>query len=191
MAAEYEVTDVVEGTLAKEPAWMFILTAPDGTQAAHMMHKYVFEARAIEYDLHPEDDLDEILDMVLHEHHIPQEDPDDPAAAEGYVTKDAAGDTVAADLFVAETIQDAREAHQIRIRKVKRERLNVTISDRVKKKLKAEVKAERKAVRDGKRQQHEVLKNLKSEVRAQRRMARGRGDGNPLKARIGTKEAAE
>lgn len=180
MADECEVTKVEESQLVGDPAWLLHIRMPDGRFLGHMIPKFAVVARGIEFGLDPETQTSEILDMILHEPAIPDVDPEDPAAAEGYVTTDKDGKTVVANLWLAETIKDAREARQLRVAKVKRDRMRVSVQQHVMEKIRKDTVEDRKAVRRGKKD-HPSLVGLEENVRAIRQQQRGRKDGKPLK----------
>lgn len=169
-----------------EPLLMFSQQKPDGSMHHYMVPKHTMAARAIEYDMDPVEDFDDLLDIVLHEPFVDEDDIDDPAVAEGYATE-VAGRRVAANLWTAETIQDAREAHLLRVQKAKRERTQVTISPDLVDKVKSSSGLGRPKVRglmSAAEPVHPALDGLKERVAAQRRKVRGREDGSPLKAKI-------
>jgi hypothetical protein len=99
------------------PCWFVTMTDDDtGVLYGHVFPQYTLAARIAEYDLDP-DDLDAVLDIVLHEPHMPNVMDEDPAvlalAAEANVT------CVAADV--------ARDAHQRRVAWAKQHRMRVAI----------------------------------------------------------------
>lgn len=98
----------------------------------HTIPPDAFEWRAAEYDLDADKDFETLLDIILHELHIPDPlDPrnhaDDAAAAEGLTSPASEtqwahirqGDPVPTHLYNAETVDKAREALLHRIAKVK------------------------------------------------------------------------
>lgn len=108
--------------------------ADSATRCLMVFPEDVFEWRVAEYGFDPED-IDTILDVVLHERFIP--DPLDPhnwgqdAAMEAGLVAPAnrpwgrlvqIGNTVPVTLFNARSKDEAREAHLARVEKVKRER---------------------------------------------------------------------
>jgi len=88
-----------------------------GVGGGYRVHKEIFEWRAAEYGL---TDVDEIIDMVLHEFHVPDEpDRDDAAARVGYVTS-TSRNAKPITLFNATSTPDALAAHRLRIAEAKR-----------------------------------------------------------------------
>lgn len=65
--------------IGAEPLWGLAMVRPDGESMLGMMPHSTLEWRAAEYCIDP-DDIDTILDVILHEPWIPR--PDDPFAAQ-------------------------------------------------------------------------------------------------------------
>jgi hypothetical protein len=131
-AEEYEVEAVME-TFGKDetPLWRVIFKKPDGTYHDYIFPQSTLEWRAAEYDIDPED-TEALLDIVLHEPFKAPINKDDPALAAGYVSPAVLaskgtriGDLEATTLFNAETVQDAREAHLLRIQHAKQNRVKI------------------------------------------------------------------
>jgi hypothetical protein len=129
MTDVYRVIDVEDrrdSHFHPSPHWQVLTENDEGFRFAHIFPDSIFIIRAGEYGI-PEDDIETLLDVVLHEPYIP--DPthprhfaDDPAAKAGHVvramlTKDRAkpGTDVPAWLYNAKSTQQAREAHLIRV----------------------------------------------------------------------------
>lgn len=100
-----------------EPRWVVHQVDQDGAGSSHVFTKDVPEWRAAEYGL---TDVDEILDLILHEPHLPDfPDRDDAAARVGLVTSDRP-DAEPVTLFNAASTPDALAAHRLRIAEAKR-----------------------------------------------------------------------
>jgi hypothetical protein len=173
-ADEQECVGIQDVNVSGTPAWQISFMRSDGGMRHHIMPTYIVEARAIELEMDPEQDFDEVLDIILHEPFVDDDDPDDPAAAEGYVTTDASGRQVAGNLFTAETIKDAREAHQLRVAKAKSSKANISVPASIKQQIRQRAMAVH-------RQGPDEVRDLRQTVRDNRMAIRGRGDGNPLK----------
>lgn len=106
--------------------WQIYMELPGGMMWAHIIPKDTFEWRAAEYGIDP-DDTETLLQMVLHEPHIP-----DPTLPENFATDAAAarGMTVPSDrgyslsggvssvpvwLYNAPSVNSARLAHMARV----------------------------------------------------------------------------
>jgi hypothetical protein len=106
-----------ESTKGGIPHWAVHFVDQDGTGGGYRIHREAFEWRAAEYGL---TDIDEIIDMVLHEFHLPDEpDRDDAAARVGYVTSTGPS-AEPVTLFNATSTPDALAAHRLRIAEAKR-----------------------------------------------------------------------
>jgi hypothetical protein len=102
--------------------WSVHKTAPDGSGHGHAFPTDTLEWRAAEYGL---TDIDEILDMILHEPHLPDEpDRDDAAARAGFVTS-TRPNAEPITLFNARSSADALTAHRLRITDAKQTRAHV------------------------------------------------------------------
>lgn len=113
----YVVDWAAESSNGGTPHWLVHQVGQDGNGAAHRIHKEIFEWRAAEYGL---TDVDEILDMILHEPHLPDHpDRDDAAARVGLVTSPTP-DAEPITLFNAASTTDALAAHRLRIAEAKR-----------------------------------------------------------------------
>ncbi|MFE3031588.1 hypothetical protein ACFXKY_08055 [Streptomyces canus] len=99
--------------------WVVHHVDQDGNGGGYVFPKETLEWRAAEYGL---DDVDEILDMVLHEPHLPDEpDRDDAAARAGMVTSNRP-DAEPITLFNATSSAEALAAHRLRIADAKKVR---------------------------------------------------------------------
>jgi hypothetical protein len=116
----YVLQDVTQGATASgTPYWMVSMLKPDGTIHAHAFPPSTIEWRMAEYQL---DTVTEALDMVLHEPWAtdpldPLQARDDAAVRQGMVVR-MPGPVVDYEpirLHNADTIDDARTAHRIRI----------------------------------------------------------------------------
>lgn len=102
--------------------WLVHKVDPDGGGHGHAFPPETLEWRAAEYGL---TDVDEILDIILHEPHLPDEpDRDDAAARAGMVTSTGrAAEPIT--LYNAVSTADARAAHRLRIADAKQTRAHV------------------------------------------------------------------
>jgi hypothetical protein len=116
--------DSVTERLAKgAPRWVVHHIDQNGNGGGHVFPKETLEWRAAEYGL---TDVDEILDMILHEPHLPDEpDKDDAAARVGLVTSTRT-DAEPITVFNAASTADALAAHRLRIADVKQNRVRFT-----------------------------------------------------------------
>lgn len=106
-----------ESTKGGIPHWAVHFVDEDGVGGGYRIHKECLEWRAAEYGL---TDVDEIIDMLLHEFHLPDEPgPDDAAVRVGYVTS-TARDAEPVTLMTASSTVDALAAHRLRIAEAKR-----------------------------------------------------------------------
>jgi hypothetical protein len=97
-------------------------TDQDGNGVGHVFPCDILEWRAGEYGI---DDVDELLDMVLHEPHLPDApDRDDAAARAGLVTS-TGPESEPITLYNAASTADARAAHRLRIADSKKARAHV------------------------------------------------------------------
>lgn len=104
------------------PRWVVHHVDQDGNGGGYIFPKETLEWRAAEYGL---TDVDEILDMILHELHLPDEpDKDDAAARAGMVTSNRP-DAEPITLFNAASTADALAAHRLRIADAKQTRAHV------------------------------------------------------------------
>lgn len=104
------------------PRWVVHHVDQDGNGGGHIFPKETLEWRAAEYGL---TDVDEILDIILHEPHLPDEpDKDDAAARAGMVTS-SRPDAEPITLFNARSSADALAAHRLRIADAKKGRTHV------------------------------------------------------------------
>lgn len=138
MAADiYEITEVGEYFPNPDtPCWYVDAQRPDGSVRRHVFPKSTLAWRAAEYGIDPAD-TGTLLDIVLHEHFAPHPDnpltaADDPVLAAGLFSRAAvsrgmtrAGDLVPTTLYTAETTEQAREAHLMRIAHAKTEVVHI------------------------------------------------------------------
>jgi hypothetical protein len=116
-----EATTTTQGT----PIWMVSMRKPDGGIHCHAFPPSVIEWRMAEYGL---TDIDEALDVVLHEPYLPDgRGRDDAAVRVGLVTS-TRPDAEAITLFNAASTADAQAAHLARIADVKAARVRVAAS---------------------------------------------------------------
>lgn len=104
-----------------DPRWGVHEVDQDGKGHGFVFPKSTLEWRAAEYGL---TDVDEILDMILHEPYIPDVDRDDAAARAGLVTS-TGPDAEPITLTNAPSTSDALAAHRLRIAEVKRSHAHV------------------------------------------------------------------
>lgn len=104
------------------PLWVVHYADQDNAGGSYVFPKDSLEWRAAEYGL---TDVDEILDIVLHEFHLPDAlDRDDAALRAGMVTS-ASLNAEPITLFNAASTADALAAHRVRIADAKRTRVLV------------------------------------------------------------------
>lgn len=102
--------------------WLVHKIASDGAGHGHAFPPETLEWRAAEYGL---TDVDEILDIILHEPYMPDEpDRDDAALRAGLVTS-TRPEAEPVTLFNAASTADALAAHRLRIADVKETRAHV------------------------------------------------------------------
>jgi hypothetical protein len=119
----YTIDWVGERLTRGVPRWVIHKVDEDGQGLGHIFAKDTLEWRAAEYGL---DDVDELLDMVLHEPHLPDEpDRDDAALRAGFITSTRPG-AEPITLFNAASTTDALAAHRLRIADVKKARARVS-----------------------------------------------------------------
>ncbi|MFE9064940.1 hypothetical protein [Streptomyces violaceusniger] len=135
MPVEYTITGVAED--AERDLWHVTYQNTAGELRHHVFPKNTLEWRAAEYGIDP-GDVDTLLDIVLHEPHAPHPDDrlsadDDPAVAAGLFSPAPAsrgtvraGDPVPTTLYTAETVEQAREAHLLRIQHTKANRVRIS-----------------------------------------------------------------
>lgn len=127
----YEITEVGDYWPNPEtPCWYVDMRRQDGGTRRHIFPKATPAYRAAEYGIDPAD-IDQLLDIILHEPFAPHPDDavtaaDDPAIAAGLMSPALtsrgtvrAGDLVPTTLYTAGTTEQAREAHLLRIRHAK------------------------------------------------------------------------
>lgn len=103
--------------------WVVHHIDQDGAGGGHVFPAETVDWRAAEYGL---SDIDEILDVILHEPHLPDAvDRDDAALRAGWVTSRLAT-AEPITLFNAASTTDAYAAHRIRINDTKTNRALVT-----------------------------------------------------------------
>ena len=107
------------------PRWLVHHVDQDGNGSSCVFPKDTLEWRAAEYGL---SDVDELLDMRLHEFHLPDApDRDDAALRAGLVTS-TGRDAEPITLYNAASTADALAAHRARIADVKQTRALVTVT---------------------------------------------------------------
>ncbi|MBO0654235.1 hypothetical protein J1792_16080 [Streptomyces triculaminicus] len=119
MTIKYTVIDVAEDT--QRELWQVTYETADGQRHAHHFPKATLEWRAAEYGL---DDPAEILEVILHEPHVPRE----PAGAPVSLTSTTARAVAAkprVTLYTATTTGQARDAHRELISQVKAEHVRI------------------------------------------------------------------
>lgn len=135
MAIDYTITNVAEDT--ERDLWHITYQSASGEVRHHVFPKNTLDWRAAEYGIDPGDTAT-LLDIVLHEPFAPHpDDPitgaDDPVAAAGLLSPAVAsrgaaspGDLVSTTLYTAESTEQAREAHLLRIQHAKVNRARVS-----------------------------------------------------------------
>lgn len=104
----------LQGRSSGADCWIVDYLTGTGEKTRHVFPKTTMEWRAAEYGFGVSD-VDELLDIVLHEPHIPDiADPDDAAARIGLVTS-RARDAEPITLYNAANTDDARAALRARI----------------------------------------------------------------------------
>ncbi|MFC6884678.1 MULTISPECIES: hypothetical protein [Actinomadura] len=117
-ADEYRVTAVEETAIGTTPCWMVTLVRPDGGRSGHVFPKSTLEWRAAEYGIDP-DDIEALLDIVLHEPYLPDPGPT-PEGARGAGAAPAAVPNVQAAAGDLAAVRRARAVHLERIAGLKR-----------------------------------------------------------------------
>lgn len=113
---------VSERTTRGEPRWVVHTVDQDGNGSGTIFPKDTLAWRAAEYGL---TDVGEILDVILHEFHLPDAPgPDDAAARVGLVTS-TGPDAEPITLLNAPSTTDARAAHRLRVADAKKTRARV------------------------------------------------------------------
>lgn len=118
MADVYRVIDVEDRTDHNSPHWHVLMERDsDGLRRAYIFPNHIFEVRAGEYGI-PHEDFETLLDIVLHEPHIPapmKQGAKDAAALKGMVTKGINGSDEPIWLYNSPTTAQARSAHLARV----------------------------------------------------------------------------
>lgn len=105
MPEEWNIQQSRAQQVSGTPCWLVTLLKADGATHAYLISTVALEWRAAEYGIDPAD-VDTLLDVILHEPHIP-------------MTDDGSGPRYAddgPDLLSAENTSAAREAHLARIK---------------------------------------------------------------------------
>lgn len=106
MPEKWTIQESQARTVGETPCWEIAILKPDGTLHRHLMPTMALEWRAAEYGIDPAD-VDTLLDVVLHEPHLPT--VDDPERGPRYADDGP-------DLWMAENTNAARTAHVARIK---------------------------------------------------------------------------
>lgn len=114
MPIEYTISDVAED--AERNLWQITYQNKAGEVRNHLFPKATLEWRAAEYGL---DDVDEILDIILHEPYAPPEQSAAPLSLLAAPAKTVSRPTPRITLYTAESTAQARDAHRQRIADVK------------------------------------------------------------------------
>ncbi|MDX3230637.1 hypothetical protein [Streptomyces sp. ME19-01-6] len=114
MPIEYTISDVAED--AERDLWQVTYQSKAGEARNHLFPKATLEWRAAEYGL---DDVDEILDIILHEPYAPAEQPVTPMSLIDAPARTALRPTPRITLYTAESTAQARDAHRQLIADVK------------------------------------------------------------------------
>lgn len=121
MPIRYTVTDVAEDT--DRDLWQVTYQAPAGEMRHHLFPKATLEWRAAEYGL---DDVDEILDIILHEPYAPAEQPEGPVSLLAAPAETAGRPAPRITLYTAESTAQARDAHRQHIASIKTDHVQIT-----------------------------------------------------------------
>lgn len=111
----FTIDFVTERLTRGVPRWAVHKIDEDGVGHGHIFPKDTLEWRAAEYGI---TDVEELLDIVLHEVHLPDVDRDDVAARKGFVTS-TSPDAEPIQLFNATSTTEACDVHRLRIAHVK------------------------------------------------------------------------
>lgn len=106
MPEKWTVGDIMPRTIGATECWEARIVRPDGTVGVHIMPVVALEWRAAEYGIDPTD-VDTLLEVLLHEPHMPTEDSPQQGAR--------AVDT-GPDLWTAANTDAARAAHLARVK---------------------------------------------------------------------------
>lgn len=138
MVEQRVITEVVQVPSLEGWNWAVRSQDGEGNTHTHVFPADIFEWRAAEYNLDPVEDFETLLDMVLYGPFIPSPTvPDnfdqDPAYQAGKVSMATkrvgmvgVGDDVPTHLYNAPNIDEAREAHLMRVAHAKANRINFT-----------------------------------------------------------------
>ncbi|WP_199546584.1 hypothetical protein [Streptomyces sp. N35] len=107
MPETWTVETVAEKKIGDTPCWQFRLLRPDGRPHIHTIPMAALDRYAAEYDMNPTD-TDSLLEILLHEPHMPMTDEAD-GTPQRYADP---GPT----LWEAESTRAAREAHLSRVK---------------------------------------------------------------------------
>ncbi|MGW7726198.1 hypothetical protein ACWGJ6_23050 [Streptomyces canus] len=118
----HTVDFVAERLTRGTPRWVVHHVDQEGNGGSCIFPKETLEWRAAEYGL---TDVTEILDIVLHEFHLPDEPGQDDAAARAGIVTSNRPDAEPITLFNARSAADALAAHRLRIADAKRARAHV------------------------------------------------------------------
>lgn len=105
MPEKWTIGETVARQIGESACWQVALIRPDGNTVNHVMPTTILEWRAAEYGIDPAD-VDALVDVILHEPHIPM--IDDGTRGPRYADDGP-------DLWTAENTTTAREAHLARI----------------------------------------------------------------------------
>lgn len=131
MAEIWEIEEVKIYETERGALYLVAVVGPGNNRQLHAFDDDVLEGRIAEYGLDP-NDLDTVIDIVLHESRMldfsdPRNSSKDPAAKAGKKSPAtrpwgrlvSVGDMVPTTVANAESTQQAREAHLLRIEEVK------------------------------------------------------------------------
>lgn len=105
MAENWTVSETTARQVSGTPCWQVSLVRPDGNTVVYLMPTNALDWRAAEYGIDPTD-VDTLLEVVLHEPHMPMTDDDE----KGPQPRDGGP-----DLWTAENTEAARQAHLARV----------------------------------------------------------------------------
>lgn len=105
MAETWTVGETTARQVGGTPCWQVSLVRPDGSTLIHLMPANTLDWRAAEFGIDPTD-VDTLLEVVLHEPHMPM--TDDPEKGPQFTDGGP-------DLWTADNTDTAREAHLARV----------------------------------------------------------------------------
>ncbi|MGY0062853.1 hypothetical protein ACWY4P_41010 [Streptomyces sp. LZ34] len=120
MPIHYTIVDVAEDN--DRGLWQVTYQGSAGEERHHLFPKATLEWRAAEYGL---DDVEEILDIILHEPYAPTEQPEGPMSLLAAPAKTAGRPAPRITLYIAESTAQARDAHRQHIADIKADHVRI------------------------------------------------------------------